>query len=229
MLFGGLWLAVGLVFLPIGLTLAWHEYQRQSVLPAEGALTVGMVLTKTFATSSRSSEPFSIEFRFRTKEGRQVKAGAKVSAAEWNLLHERGPIKVGYLPGNPEINRVPGQLRDSATALVFSLLGGVFSLLGAAIFGIGFVRARRNRRLARSGMAAQAEVQGLSESNFFVNGVAQLSVRYTFRDAAGHLVHGKSEPMPPEQARQWKPGERCTVRFDAEAPARSVWLGKEQE
>lgn len=228
MLFGGLWLAVGLIFLPIGLTLAWHEYQRRALIPAEGALTVGMVLSKTFATSSRSSQPFSIEFRFHTKEGRQVKASAKVSAAEWHLLQERGPIKVGYLPGNPEINRVPGQLRDSVAALMFSLLGGVFSLLGAVIFGIGLVRARRIHRLARSGIVAQGRVDRISESNFSVNDVPQLLVHYSFKDAAGRVVHGKSEAMSPERANQWKPGDRGTVRFNAAEPRNSVWIGKEQ-
>lgn len=228
MVFGGLWLAIGLIFLPIGLTLAWHEYQRHTIIPAEGALAVGMVLTKAIASSSNNSNRYSIEYRFTTREGKQITGGANVSGAEWNLLREREPVKVGYLPGNPEVNRVPGQMGDSVAAALFSLLGGVFSLLGAVIFGAGFVRMRRNRQLAHSGTAAQAQVEAVSETNFSVNGVRQLSVHYSFTDGAGRVVRGKSEPMSPEEAEKWKPGDRGAVRFDAGMPQKSLWLGKEQ-
>jgi hypothetical protein len=228
MLFGALWLAVGLIFLPIGLTLAWHEYQRSTLIPEEGALAPGMVLTKTVDSRSKNSDPYSIEFRFTTQEGKLIKGRAKVSREEWNLLNERGMVKVGYLPGNPEINRVPGQVGDSVAALIFSLVGGVFSLLGAVIFGFGFARSRRNRQIVSTGTAAQAHVDEVSETNFSVNGVRQVTVHYTFKDAAGREVRGKSMPMSPEQGELWKRGDRGAVRFDARSPQKSVWLGKEQ-
>jgi hypothetical protein len=228
MVFGGLWLAIGLVFLPIGLSLAWHEYQRNTLIPADGALAVGMVLTKTVDRSSKNSDPYSIEFRFTTQEGRQIKGRAKVTRDEWELLKERGTVKVGYLPGNPQIHRVPGQAGDSVAALIFSLVGGVFSLLGAFIFGFGFARSRRNRQIAHTGMGAQAQVDEVSETNFSVNGIRQVSVHFTFRDAAGREVRGKSEPMSPGEGKLWKPGDRGAVRYDARAPQKSVWLGKEQ-
>jgi hypothetical protein len=228
MAFGGLWLAAGLIFLPVGLALLWHDYERQNLIPAEGARTVGMVLTKTVVASSGRDERYSIEFRFSTKQGKRIQADAKVTGAQWNLLRERGPVKVGYLPDNPDISRVPGQIRDTVPALLFSSLGGVFAALGAVIFTIGVRGAHRVRVLTRSGTTAQARVDGVAQSNFAVNGVPQLSVHYSFKDASGRVVHGKSEAMSPEQANQWKPGDRGTVRFDAAEPRNSVWIGKEQ-
>jgi uncharacterized protein DUF3592 len=139
LVFGALWLAVGLIFLPIGLVLDWHEYQRSALIPAGGERALGMVLTKTFTASSKNSGPtYSVEYRFATREGRQITSEAKVTREEWELLKERGPIKVGYLPANPDISRVPSQVGDTVGALIFTLLGAVFSVLGAVIAGIGW-------------------------------------------------------------------------------------------
>ena len=228
-IFGGIWLALGLIFLPIGLSLAWHEYQRSTSVPAEGALAVGIVLTKTVASSSKNSDPYSIEFRFTTPGGKQIKGAAKVTRDEWNILTERGAIKVGYLPDNPQINRVLGQIGGTVPALIFSLLGGVFSLLGGVIFGIGFVRMRRIGRIRRIGQSAQALVESVNETNFSVNNVRQVSVRYSYKDQTGREHRGNSEPMPPEQGELWKPGDRGAIRFDGNASQKSAWIGKEQE
>lgn len=229
LVFGGFWLAIGLIFLPIGLSLAWHEYQRSRSVPAEGAFAVGTVLTKAIASSSKDSDPYSIEFRFTTRDGKQIKGRAKITHDEWNLLTERGTVKVGYLPDNPQINRVPGQIGDTISALVFSLMGSVFSLLGGVIFGVAFVRMRRSGRIRKIGQSAQALVESVNETNFSVNNVRQVAVRYSYKDQSGREYHGKSEPMAPEQGELWKPGDRGAVRFDGDAPQNSVWIGKEGE
>ena len=230
LVFGAIWLAIGLIFLPIGLVLAWHEYQRSTIIPAEGERALGMVLTKTYSASSKdNSDPtYAIEYRFATREGRQITGTAKVARAEWALLKERGPVKVGYLPANPDINRVPSQLGDTVEAVVFSAVGGVFSLLGGMIAGIGLLRLLRRRRLASSGSSAQARVESVVETNYLINGVRQVAVRYRFQDSAGREMHGRSEPMPPEEAANWKPGDVGAVRYDAAAPQKNQWVGKEQ-
>jgi hypothetical protein len=74
----------------------------------------------------------------------------------------------------------------------------------------------------------QGRVEALVESNFSVNGVRQMSVHYSFKDHSGRVVQGKSEPMSPEQASAWKPGDIGAVRYDASAPQNSLWAGKEQ-
>lgn len=229
LVFGAIWLAVGLIFLPVGLVLAWHEYQRGTVIPAEGERALGMVLTRTYTASSKNNDPsYSIEYRFATREGRQITSRAKVTRAEWELLKERGPVKVGYLPANPDINRVPSQLGDTVEAVVFSAVGGVFSLLGGVIAGIGLLRLLRQRRLASSGSSAQARVESVVETNYSVNGVRQLAVSYRFQDSSGREMHGKSEPMSPQEAANWKPGDVGAVRYDAAAPQKNLWVGKEQ-
>ncbi|MGZ5139987.1 MAG: hypothetical protein ACXWCX_19500, partial [Burkholderiales bacterium] len=75
---------------------------------------------------------YFVRYRFTAPSSRQIVGYARVTPEQWALLEERGAIKVRYLPDDPETSHVSGEeskLRRMET-LIFTLLGGGFSVLG---------------------------------------------------------------------------------------------------
>ncbi|MDQ2978458.1 MAG: hypothetical protein M3R62_04505, partial [Acidobacteriota bacterium] len=94
--------------------------------------------------------------------------------------------------------------------------------------------AKSRLRIVREGIETEATVTAVararlqptgSRHDFSTGGGTQI-IRYSYVDRSGTPHQGKSGYMPFEQARGWKPGDRGAVRFDAENPAESVWMGR---
>ncbi len=49
---------------------------------------------------------------------------------------------------------------------------------------------------------------------------------FGFRDAAGHEREGLSEPMPPDDAYDWNPGDAGEIRYDVANPDDQIWTGQ---
>jgi len=86
--------------------------------------------------------------------------------------------------------------------------------------------APRELRLQSEGTLAEATVMEVGPADVSFNGVAQWRIRYRYQDHGGRRRHGESGLLVPEEAQQWKAGDRGVARFDAHAPRKSVWLGK---
>jgi hypothetical protein len=101
--FGGIWLSVGLVFLVVGVSVGIHRMSVDERLEREGRTVDGMVLTKEIyrksSKSGNSSSPsYRVTFRFVPRDGEIVEGTADVTAEDWDVLEERGPVQVMYLP-----------------------------------------------------------------------------------------------------------------------------------
>ena len=142
-LFGGVWLAVGLLFLLIGGGIGLERRAGAARLDEEGMTTDGIVLTKARQSSDDSANADSVTFRFIDARGATVHGSASLDPVAWDALVERGPIRVVYLPERPDVHRVPGQRSGEAVlAFVFPLVGLVLAALGAFVL----LNARRIRR-----------------------------------------------------------------------------------
>ena len=115
--FGGLFALVGLICLIAAWLPVWNDYRHGKQFAATGALAPGMVLTKSKASAgsvmvlgyTKQLTDYSVRYRFNTQSGQKIEGDAKVTPEEWDLLEERGLIKVRYLPDDPETNHVAGQ------------------------------------------------------------------------------------------------------------------------
>jgi len=87
---------------------------------------------------------YSVGYRFTTRTGQKIESDAKVSAEEWSDLDERGPIKVRYLPDDPQVSHVTGQLRNIGRmeTILFTGLGAGFAALGGLML---FIMLRNDR------------------------------------------------------------------------------------
>jgi len=224
--FGGVWLAVGVLFAGIGSGIAVNRAGVDERLAAAGVATEGVVLMKELDARDGSSETHHVTFRFAGPQGETVRGSAELDSAAWDALVERGPISVVYLPDRPGMYRVPGQTDDDAVlTLVFPLVGGALAAVGGFVIA-NAVRMRRVRRvLLRNGATAAATVVDVAAGNLRINGVPQLVLRYRFQDTSGNMHDGKIH-LRPEEAQRWSVGGMGRVRYDSRNPRSHAWTGE---
>jgi hypothetical protein len=155
-----------------------------------------------------------------------VKNEAQVSAALWDRLVEREPVRVTYLPDRPDINRIDGADGDWMLPGIFGLLGLVFAGAGGVIFFKGVRGIRRELRLRDEGTTVEATVVEVGPANVSFNGVPQWRILYSYRDHRGRTHGAESNVMAPDEAQAWKIGDKGIARYDMRAPKKSIWVGK---
>lgn len=222
LVFGGIWLVVGLPFLLIGLA-QWYSQTRFS----EDAVQVrGTVIAKEISRASRNrSTEYEVAYRFTGPDGELIQGQQEVSSDLWDSLTERGPVEIEYLPGDPHTHRVAGET-DWVFILVFSILGGMFTGAGGVIFGISLKNRLARSRLLDHGQPATATVTKVQESNMSVNGRRQWRIIYRYLDMYGVQHEGKSGYLPPDEAHRWEPGDQGRIYHDPQAPEKSAWVGR---
>jgi uncharacterized protein DUF3592 len=219
LLFGGIWLLVGIPFFCLGSYTAWKEMQYKQ----KGVTTHGEVLQLTSERGSKSTI-YYVRYRF-TAEGKTCENRSRVNGSSWRTLQVHGSIDVQYLSDDPQESRVLAQ-QDWALAIIFPIFGGVFGGVGGFLFAKAFRRILLDHRLYRDGLPAEAQVEGVNQTNMRVNRVCQYVIRYAYRDLQGQVHHAQSYYMPPQEARAWNTGDTGMVRFDSQRPDLSVWVGK---
>jgi hypothetical protein len=220
--FGGLWLAVGLLFLAIGGGVGFYRSQLAARLDGEGVGAEGLVLAKEISAPRDGSTTYNVTFRFADARGETIRGSAKLDRQAWDALVERGPIEVVYLANRPQTYRVQGQSdSDLVIALVFFLVGAALAAVGGVIVG----NALRTRRVARTGAIAVASVVDVRPGRLRINGIPQWEVRYRFQDASGRAHEGRCS-VAPDAGQQLKPGALGRIRYDARNPRASVWTGQ---
>jgi len=219
--FGGLWLAVGSLFAAVGGGVLWRDAAHAERLAREGVAGSAAVLSK-----SRSGSGFAIEYRFKAGS-RVIEGSAKVDGALWDRLVEGEDVELRYVPSAPQVRAIAGEPGNRVPGIVFAALGGLFALSGALILWRAAVRRRFVADLLREGARADGEVIEVLPTNVRVNRVPQWAIRYRYRDYAGNSHEARTPPMPQEEARRWRPGERGEVRYESARPQRSVWRGRQ--
>ncbi len=220
--FGGIWLLVGLGFAATSTYfLAVERRFAREALVAEGIVLVKEVHRSRDWRSSKTS--YAVSYRFKDADGHDVEGLDQVDRDGWNRYVERGPIRVAFLPDRPRTNRVAGE-SNLGLLLMFFALGVVLSAVGGTIAFRTMRSAAIRDRLLQTGASAQGTIREVAPTNFFINGRQQWRLVYEYRDLAGQSRRGK-ERLDPEQARLVNVGDSGTVRFDVRRPDRAVWVG----
>ena len=224
--FGGLWFAVGVLFAAIGAFVLWQHLTLNEQLARDGATAAGIVLSKRMRGGSNQTT-FQVEYRFKSADGAVTERTAEVDGKTWDSLVEGEAVEVLYVRGAPGLHRLPGEYPERLIlGLIFSVVGGLFAIAGAIILWRATARRKLVERLLREGARAAAEVIEVMPTNFRINQMPQWAIRYRYRDQFGKTHDGKTPPMPQEEARLWKPGNRGQVGFERNRPQRSIWIGK---
>jgi len=227
--FGGIWFVVGAPFLVLGLYFSVDAFLQREEFKREGQVTQGIVLTKQISRSqrdTRKSTNYWVGYRFTAADGRVVRSEAQVSRDLWDRLVEREPVQVTYLPSRPRTNWIEGQGPNWMLPLVFALLGVVLASIGGWILLKGVSGIARELRLQSEGTIAEATVVEVGPASVTFNGVPQWRIRYHYQDHRGRTHSGASGLMAPDEAQEWKVGDKGTARYDTRAPRKSVWVGR---
>jgi hypothetical protein len=192
LVFGGLWLTVGLPFVFGGV----HMYRLDSRFGEEAVTVQGKVLTRDIhrarSNDGGTSTRYEVSYRFMADDGRTFEQRDSVNVKTWEALTEQGPVKVQYLPDDPTQSRIAGET-DRIGPLIMGGLGGFFAVAGGLIVAYDLRRRFLRARLQREGLSADAVVTAVGPTNFSVNGVRQWVIRYRYADHRGRTHEGKSE------------------------------------
>jgi hypothetical protein len=229
LIFGGIWLVVGIPFLIGGIAMWQHEER----FAAEAVTTEGKVLTRDIRTARSSSSSGSststeywVSYRFQVPDGTRYESSSKVDVHTWEGLREQGPVTVSYLTSDPATNRVAGE-PDWVGPGIMAGLGGFFSLAGGTIVLVSLGKRLSRGRLLRSGMSAEATITAVEETSFSINRVPQWIIRYRYNDHRGRTYEDKSPYLSPQDANNWKEGDTGKVKYDREKSNKSLWIGRE--
>jgi hypothetical protein len=110
--------------------------------------------------------------------------------------------------------------------MIFTGVGLFFVPIGGWIFFKGLTEVMRELKLRSERTTAVATVFDVGPSEVSFNGIPQWRIRYRYHDYRGKSHTGESALMSPEEAKEWKVGDKGSVRFDSEAPEESAWIGK---
>jgi uncharacterized protein DUF3592 len=222
--FGGIWFAVGALFLTVGMVVGTNHTGVEKRFVAGGRDTEGVVLSKEISSANGSARSYHVTFRFDTADGETVRGSVELEPEAWAALAERGPIGVTYLPERPGSYRVPGQAdSDVVLTLVFGLTGAALASVGGFLLLAAFRRRTRATALERHGTLTAATVLDVAPGHLRINGVPQWKLRYRFRDAQG-FAHEGSCSLSPHEAHGWKPGQIGRVRYEPRNPREHVWV-----
>lgn len=222
LVFGAVWLLVGIPFFVIGVGTAWKERRYAT----EGVVVEGIVLSKDLRRSRNDSRTYAVRYRFITRDGQEVEGRTTIGLAAWERLVERGPVPVVYLPGQPTGSRIPGE-SQWLLPVVFLFLGVSLTLIGGSIVGRALLLARARIGLSRRGITVTGTVTDVVEIGLRVNRRTPWRLRYRYVDHRGAEHRGMSGNLSAAEATHWHTGSAGAVRYDRDRPGRSVWLGNQ--
>jgi hypothetical protein len=227
--FGGTWFGVGAVLAVVGAGILWHKRNLDRQIARNGATAQGVVLAKSMTTRKNQDPTFKVEYRYTAADGAVNEAAAEVDGKTWDSLTEGGALPVTYARDNPRAHRLTGQsLTDELfVGSMLAGLGGLLAISGAVILWRALTQRGLAELLAREGARVTAEIVEIVPTVFKVTEDPRWEIRYRYRDPLGRTHSGRSPPMPEEEARRWKPGDRGVVRYLRSRPRFSVWVGKD--
>jgi hypothetical protein len=219
---GSVFLILGLVLFTIGVRTSLEEHAYRT----HGLSIDAVVLEKSILRADRDNPAtrYQISYRFTSSAGEELTGTADVPVEEWERLEAGQTFAVTYLPGDPASSRPPGG-DEWIAALVISLVGGVFTCIGA---GLAFAEIRKlvqAARILRHGLVAEGTVVRTEPTATSINRVTQWQIRYRYCDHIGREQEGVSHLVSPDEAAGWKDGDQGKVRFDRNHPDVSLWVG----
>ena len=222
--FGAIFLLAGAAFSYSRVTALFREirFDKESSEIVEGVV---MVLTQGSKGKGRDHRTiYHVSYRF-TFAGASYENRSTVNKEIGGGLHERGPVRIQVLSGDPQINRVAG----SEDLLVGELFfGGAFVAMGGILIVMGLRRVFLEIRLNREGVSVEATVTDVKATDGSRNRAKDWVVCYTYRDHQGQTHEAESWEMSPDEAETWKVGDTGRARFDPRKPEKGMWTGREE-
>jgi hypothetical protein len=212
----------GAIFIGVQRAVIVQEQQYAS----EGRVVDGLVISKAIKHATRSGSresrtEYAVTYRFMAGGGR-YEGEQNVSSDDWDRLREMEPVKIQYVASDPSTNRIAGET-STALQYVFGGVGLTAGCIGLLLLVRSVRSAKTKAHIWAHGVAVDATVSSVEETNIKINRRPMWIVRYQYRDHTGQSREGKSEYMSADQANRWKPGDSISIRYHRDKPDASVW------
>lgn len=148
LLLGGVLLFAGGIVLAIGIILALNDARFSS----EGRVVDGRVIGKEYVEDEEGAVDYILVYEFTAADGTRVEGRSEVSLGYWNESDGGRIIPIEHVPDDPSLNRVQGT-GDPVGPIILLVIGGLLALPGLLLTLLGLRDIRRDRRLARAGLA----------------------------------------------------------------------------
>jgi len=102
---------------------------------------------------------------------------------------------------------------------------GLFLSIGGAFMLSAWHRASQQVTLLKSGKAGQAVITAVGRVSFLRSGTRYVELEYRYEPTPGQAFEATSRLLTADEAGDLKIGQRGDIKFDAENPARSAWIG----
>ncbi len=217
--FGLVMLTIGIGAVVAAVVLGLNEGRYES----DGREIDGTVVGTRIDSSGDDTE-YEVTYRFTPPGGgREFVATHDIDRDDWERLAEGDPIRIEYVPDEPQLNR-PAGTGGWVGPIIAGTLGGLLAPAGGGLVALGIRRVLRHRELLREGVLTEGTVIGAEMTSYRVNRRRQWIIVYRYTDRLGGEHIGRSDHMPMDRATAWQPGMTAPVRYAAENPAESVWV-----
>ena len=187
LLFGGIWLAVGL-FISLIFTIVGGPFWNDMILDDRG-VTAQATPTGVTMTSSRINGEYVREIRYTFSDERGAQHEGRTGTTDVLLVQRATaemPITIEYVPESPALSRIKGERASFFGPFILIPVG--FALVGAVVAGFGVLRTLRVRAIYVHGSAVRAEVISVEGTSMRMNRQPVKRVRYKFPGLRGEVV-----------------------------------------
>ena len=230
-----LWIGVFLFLFGSAFAFAgWHAIQTEREYESGGRTVQGTILGKrideSWDTDSKTKKrtkrtSYQVRYSFSPAGLPAIESSSSVSSEVYNSAKDGERIDIQYLAADPQNNRVAHQ-PEYVVGSVFLGIGGLILLIGAGLSGYEIKARATNSRLMQEGETAEAVVKNVAPGDLSINNIKQWRISYSFSDRMGQTHSAVTPHIPPNKAKEWKAGDKGTVRFDPANPKVNVWVGR---
>lgn len=192
---GPLVLAMGLIFLAIGVPFAFDEIR----LSVAGTTADGVVVERSVIHGSES-DSYRVAYRFTTRDGRTVDASDQVGYGTFARLSAGDPVSVTYVADEPTVSRLGGPGLTFLLSLGLLAFGVLCAPLGAGLI-VTSLRRRGTEAVGGGAGSGPVAVGGVYRFmrppvRIVVDFLGPLIGAVVFLGAAGAmLANARSEPL----------------------------------
>ena len=101
-----------------------------------------------------------------------------------------------------------------------------FLSIGGAFMLSAWHRASQQMTLLKSGQTGQAVITAVGRVSFLRSGTRYVELEYRYEPSPGQAFEARSRLLTEDEAGDSRIGQRGDIKFDAEHPARSAWIGR---
>jgi len=190
---GGIVLVIGVVWLNTQIRLARHGVETQAVVKDKH-------VSSSRDSEGKTSYSYKVLYEFKTAGGKAFTSDQSIGKPLYNRTAIGDTIIILYDPANPDSNAVKADRSRLIGPVLFTALGGIFTVIGLALLLASWRSASRITTILKRGIEAVGRITSIRRNTSYeVNGRhVFFIIEYEFEDHS-HIKRRGSNPLVHEK------------------------------